>query len=242
MNRAYYNWFSTSLNRNMELLAFGDRGAKVIFFPTRKAHFYDYENWGVIQAMQPLIEKGHLHVFCVDSVDADSFYNQSLSPAERILKHELFEKYIIDELLPFMHRQNSSVVTFLAGCSLGAFHAMNIALRHPQFFSKVVGMSGRYDLTQAMGSFQDLFNGFIDENIGNNMPNKYMSVLHDQARIEAIKKLKIILAIGAEDAFLADNQFLSRTFSEKGIQHELWVWTGESHNPEQWKQMVQLYL
>ncbi len=130
----------------------------------------------------------------------------------------------------------------MAGCSLGAFHAMHIALRHPHFFSKVVGMSGRYDLTQAMGSFQDLFNGFIDENIGNNMPNKYMPVLHDQARIEAIKKLKIILAIGVEDAFLADNQFLSRTFSEKGIQHELWVWTGESHNPEQWKQMVQLYL
>ena len=44
MNREYHKWFSPSLGRDMELLIFGDAGEPVIFFPTRTAHFYDYED------------------------------------------------------------------------------------------------------------------------------------------------------------------------------------------------------
>jgi esterase/lipase superfamily enzyme len=58
----------------MELLVFGHAGASVLFFPTRTARFYDYENWKIVHVLQDKIEKGLLQLFCVDSVDAESFY------------------------------------------------------------------------------------------------------------------------------------------------------------------------
>lgn len=241
MNRAYHKWFSTALQRDMELLAFGDRGKKVLFFPTRRAHFYDYENWGVISALTHQIESGQLHVICVDSIDAESFYSHTLSPGDRIIRHMQYEKYILEEVIPFVNKQNQSNHLMVAGCSLGAYHALNLAFRFPHLFEKAVGMSGRYDLTQAMGTFKDLFHGYVDENVYLNMPNRYIPHLFDLDYLEAIRKLKIILAVGETDAFLEDNRFLSQTLKEKGIDHEFNIWTGEAHNPDQWKQMVQLY-
>ena len=38
-------------------------------------------------------------------------------------------------------------------------HAMNIGLKHPETFGKIVALSGRYDLTTPMGAFRDRFLG-----------------------------------------------------------------------------------
>lgn len=241
MNRAYHKWYSTELQRDMEMLVFGDRGAKVIFFPTRRAHFYDYENWEVIEALRSQIESGFLHVFCVDSIDAESFYSTVLMPDERILRHLQYEKYILNEVIPFANNQNHNPSTIVAGCSLGAYHAMNIAFRHPHFFNKVVCMSGRYDLTKTVGSFLDLFYGYMDDNIYSSMPSRYVPNMTDTWQIEAIQRLKVIIAIGQEDAFLSDNLQLNQALYNKHINHEFIVWEGEAHKPEQWKTMVQLY-
>ena len=92
MNREYHKWFSPNLQRDMELLIFGHTGDPVLFFPTRTAHFFDYEDWGVIEALRRKIEAGSIQVWCLDSVDKDSFYAKELHPAERILRHLQFEK------------------------------------------------------------------------------------------------------------------------------------------------------
>ncbi|HEX8462331.1 MAG TPA: esterase, partial [Segetibacter sp.] len=84
MNREYFKWYSPQLKRDMELLVFGHGGAPVLFFPTRTARFYDYENWKVIDAIAEKIEKGWLQVYCVDSIDLESFYNTAILPSERI--------------------------------------------------------------------------------------------------------------------------------------------------------------
>ncbi len=225
----------------MEVLVFGHAGARVLFFPTRKAHFYDYENWGVMEALQQKVESGRIQVYCLDSIDNESFYNLALLPEERILRHAEFEKYIIDELLPFTRKRNPDPRTVLAGCSLGAYHAINIAFRHPHFVDKVVGMSGRYDLTQAMASFKDLFEGVVDQNIYLNTPNRYIPNLDDPYYIAQLKRLEIILAVGEQDAFLEDNKFLNKTLNAKGVPNELHIWKEEAHNPFYWKQMVALY-
>jgi esterase/lipase superfamily enzyme len=180
-------------------------------------------------------------VYCVDSVDAESFYADSLSPGQRILHHLQYEKYILDEVLPFSKRQNPNESVIAAGCSLGAYHAINIACKHPQSFVKAIGMSGRYDLTKSMGNFRDLFDGYMDENIVYNMPNLYIPSIGEQQK-ESLLKLKIILAIGQEDVFLEDNRLLDASLSKKDIPHEFYIWDGEAHNQEQWKQMLNLYL
>ena len=124
----------------MELLVFGSGGQAVLFFPTRMARFYDYENWGVVGGLREQINNGQLQIFCVDSIDAESFYNKEIEPTARINRHLQYEAYILNEVIPFMLEQNGGINLAVAGCSMGAFHAMNIALRHPQVFSKVVAV------------------------------------------------------------------------------------------------------
>jgi len=241
MERRYYKWFSTHLQRDMELLVFGHAGKPVIFFPTRTARFYDYEDWKVIDAVKSRIEAGIFQIICLDSVDKDSFYNKALHPAERIRQHELFERYILFEILPFIKQQNNNPYIISAGCSLGAYHAVNIAFRHPHLFKKVVAMSGRYDLTMKLEFFDDLFDGFRNEEIYFHTPSHFMPGLSGRQTIKMLKKLDIIIVIGKEDAFLYNNIELSETLSAKDIPHSFFIWEGEAHKAKQWSEMVNLY-
>jgi len=74
MNREYHCWYSPRLGRNMELLVFGHTGARVLVFPTRCGRFFDYEDWGIANAIRQKIENGWLQLFCVESIDSESFY------------------------------------------------------------------------------------------------------------------------------------------------------------------------
>jgi len=241
MKRMYHSWFSPFLNRKMELLVFGHAGTSVLFFPTRSARFYDYENWGMIAALQGRIENGELQIYCVDSVDQEAFYNTAAAPEKKIKRHLEYENYILEEVLPFIHRGNPGSALISAGCSMGAFHALNIAFKHPVLFNKVVSMSGRYDLTQQMGVFDDLLQGYRDETIYYNSPNQYLSNLEDPEILTALQKLSIIIAIGEHDAFLQNNIELEHMLTNKNINHEFYIWQGEAHKPKAWKQMISIY-
>lgn len=242
MNRAYHKWFSSGLHRNMELLVFGHSGRAVLFFPTRMARFYDYENWGIVDALKDKIESGELQLFCVDSIDAESFYNHWVHPAERINRYLQYEQYIITEVIPFMEAENGGYSFEVAGCSMGAYHAINLAMKHPTLFNKVVCMSGRYDLTQQIGDFKDLFDGYRNDDIYFNMPLQFMTNMEDGVVLDTIRKIEIIQAIGETDPFIHSNRDFSNVLAAKGIPHNLYVWNNYAHRPRYWKQMVNLYL
>ncbi|MEO6287831.1 MAG: alpha/beta fold hydrolase [Dyadobacter sp.] len=241
MERAYHKWFSPILERFMEILVFGQSGTPVIFFPTRSAHFYDFENWKIIDALKPKIEAGEIQVYCVDSIDCESFYSKS-APVQRIARHLQYEKYILREVVPFIRKQNKKKGLIAAGCSLGGYHAVNIALKHPTIFTKVVGMSARYDLTQPLPFFADLFDGYFDEDIYYNMPNHFIPKISDPGLLRQLRKMDITLVIGREDTFLDNNQHLSHSLNLIQVPHQLYVWDEEAHRPRYWREMVKIYL
>lgn len=242
MRREYHRWLSPALGRPMELLVFGEAGARVLLFPTRRARFFDHENWGVVEALRPKIESGFLQLYCVDSIDAESLYDPAKPPAERVRRHLQYERYLLDEVLPLTQRLNPNMCLIAAGSSMGAYHAVNLAFRHPQLFGKVLGMSGRYDLTQPMAGFRDLFEGYVDEDVYLNTPNRFLAHLTDDFYLSHLRRLEITLVVGEEDAFLENNLTLSRQLQDKGIAHQLHVWAGEAHKPPDWQRMVDLYL
>jgi esterase/lipase superfamily enzyme len=241
MNREYHKWYSERLRRDMELLIFGHAGAAVLFFPTRMARFYDYENWRIIEAIKDRINNGELQIFCVDSVDAESFYNQAVHPEERILRHTQYDQYIVNEVIPLMQQINGGNYFEVAGCSMGAFHAVNLALRHPWLFNKCVCMSGRYDLTEQIQDFSDLFDGFRSDNIYFNTPMQYVANMHDDHLLNLIRHMEIIFAIGETDPFLPNNHEFSQLLWSKGIPNNLFIWEHYAHRPRSWRQMVQIY-
>jgi esterase/lipase superfamily enzyme len=242
MKRTYHKWYSANLEKEMELLVFGHGGTKVLFFPPRMGRFYDYENWNIVESLSAKINQGYIQLYCVDSIDKESFYNDFSHPGYRIYRHTQYEKYIIREVVPLANKINPSSHLIVAGCSLGAYHAVNIAMRHPHLFCKVVGMSGRYDLTESKGYFQDLLSGYHNHEVYLNMPNQYLKNVSSPKILKELNRLDIILAIGKEDVFLASNFLLSGILSAKGISHKLYEWDEEAHRARYWRKMVQIYI
>lgn len=242
MNREYHKSWSQHLQRDMELLVFGHSGAKVLVFPTRCGRFYEYEKIGIIHAVRDKIEAGFLQLYCVDSIDAEGLYCPHISPAEKITRQQAYERYILSEVLPFIHSKNPHPYLIAHGSSLGAFHAANMVFRHPQYFQKLVAFSGRYDLTLNVECFSDLFSGFYSEDIYFHTPTHFLPNLSCAQLLAQLKRVEIILTIGQEDPFLHNNQELSAILSAKGIFHQLIVWDGRAHSGRYWRKMAKLYL
>jgi esterase/lipase superfamily enzyme len=241
MHREYHRWYSSRLGRDMELLVHGHAGARVLAFPPRMGRFYDYEDKGMVDALHEPLEKGWLQLFCVDSVDRDGLYCDWKHPGDRIWYHHQYEEYILCEVLPLTQRINSNPFLISHGCSLGAFHAVNIALRHPHLFGRIIAFSGRYDLTSAPTDFGDLFGGHYDERIYFHTPNHYLPGLHDEAVLANIRRLDIILVVGEEDPFVENTRALSRALWEKNVWHALHFWWGRAHRFRYWRQMARIY-
>lgn len=242
MKREYHKWYSPNLEKDMELLVFGHAGAKVLFFPPRMGRFYDYENWKIIASVEHKVTNGDLQIFCVDSVDLESFYNSFCHPGHRIYRHIQYEKYVLEEVLSLANTINPNPNIISAGCSLGAYHAVNVAMRHPKLFCKVLGMSGRYDLTKSNGYFKDLLSGYHNDFIYFNMPNQYLKNIEDPELIQELNHMDIVLTIGKEDPFLGSNHKLCSILDEKGITYQLFEWDEEAHKACYWRKMVNLYL
>jgi esterase/lipase superfamily enzyme len=241
MERSYHKWFSYSLQKDMELLVFGKGGKAILFFPTRMARFYDYENWGVIETLRTRIEAGEMQVFCVDSIDSESFYNSGEHPDTRIARHKQYEDYIINEVVQLIYKINGGAYIQTAGCSMGAYHAVNIAMKYPWLFSRAVGLSGRYDLTQGSGDFRDLLDGHRNEAVYFSMPQQFVPNLADGYLLSELSDLEVVLAVGKEDPFLQGNIDFGRLLNQKELPNQLHIWEGYAHRATDWKQMVLIY-
>jgi esterase/lipase superfamily enzyme len=242
MNREYHKWRSDKLQRDMELLVFGHAGAKVLVFPTRRGRFYEYENMGMVRVLSDKIQQGYLQLYCVDSVDTESFYCQHAPPAHRIQRHIAFEDYILNEVMPFMASKNSHECTISHGLSLGAFHATNIALRHPQLFKKLVAFSGRYDLTLTVECFHDLLDGFYNDDVYFHTPSHFLPNLECDIHLANLRAMDITIVIGNEDPFVQNNRHLSSILRQKGIGHQFIEWDGRAHSGSYWRRMAAIYI
>jgi esterase/lipase superfamily enzyme len=218
----------------MELLVFGQAGTPVIVFPTSMGRFYDYENRHMIDVVRDRYESGRLQAFCVDSVDAESWYNKSIPPAQRAARHVQYDQYLIDEVVPFIAGRNSSALA-VTGCSFGGYHSVNFALKHPDAVSYCVSMGGAFDIHQ-------FINGYYDDNCYYNCPPDFLPNLTDEWYLSRYKDLKIVLATGETDICLAENQRLSGIMNARGIAHWLDVWgDGAGHDWPWWERMAQKF-
>lgn len=222
----------------MELLVFGHTGTPVLVFPTRMGRFYEYERGGMVEALHRHIENGWLQLFCVDSLDCESLYCRCRQPKDRILRHQEYERYILEEVLPFIRWRNRRDFLMVHGCSLGAFHAVNIAFRHPSRFNKVIAFSGRYDLCEASDGFNDLFGGHYDLDVYYNTPSHFVPNIEDPMLLDQLRALEVVLVIGDADPFFRNNVAFCETLSRKAIRHVRHIWHGRAHDFHHWRSMA----
>lgn len=232
MRRDYHNWYSHRLGRHMELLSYGQRGFPVLVFPTSRGRFFEYENSGMIHALAQKIEWGHIQVFCVDSIDSESWYNRSIHPHDRVRRHITYEDYVLFEVVPLMKGRSGAQQICTTGCSLGAYHALNLAMRHPDVVSTCITMSGAFE----MKSFMD---GYYDNDFYFNNPVDYLPNTNDPWFLDHYRNMKITLAVGDWDICLGENYRMAEILGRKGIPHWLDVWAGEErHDWPLWQRMA----
>ena len=58
MQTQYWNEYSPSLGRNMELKRYGHAGRPVLFIPCQNGRFFDFENFHMDAAWQRFIDQG----------------------------------------------------------------------------------------------------------------------------------------------------------------------------------------
>ncbi len=235
MNREYHRWHSPSLGRDMELLVFGHAGARVLVFPTSQGRFFQWEDMGMMATLGEHLERGWIQMFCVDSVDEESWYAKERPPAARAWRHVQYDRYILNEVLPFTTHLNSNPFLITTGTSFGAYHAVNFAFRYPQLVDRTIGMSGLYDIKRFTG-------GYSDDNVYFNSPSDFIKNEHELTRLAALRHMDIILATGHDDSFRSNNESLSATLWRKQIGHALRIWDGWAHDWPWWKQMILLYI
>ena len=103
-----HQWFSPNLHRSMALKVYGHWGVPILVFPCSLGRYYDYEGMGMIDAITEFIDAGKIKLYCIDSVDAESWYHFSVSPAERNARHEAYDSYIVREVIPFIRTTATS--------------------------------------------------------------------------------------------------------------------------------------
>jgi len=220
----------------MELLVFGHDGPPLIVFPTSMGRFYDYESRGMIDALRAKYEHGQMQAFCVDSVDSESWYNKGVAPRDRVLRHEAYERYLVDEVVPFIKERTYEGDLGVTGCSFGGYHSLNFTFRHPDLVSRCITMGGAADIRQFL-------DGYFDETCYFNNPPDYIPNLNDPWYLDRIRTTEIVLATGETDLCRSENERMSTILAAKGIPHELDVWgNGVGHDWPWWREMARKFL
>jgi esterase/lipase superfamily enzyme len=238
MHREYHHWFTHRLNREMGVAVYGHWGPPLVFFPTSGGDEWEQQNQSMIGALADFIDGGRLKVFAVGTVSGESFYNRGAHPFHRSYMQAMFDAYIREEVVPFVHQhcRSSDIPITTAGASLGAYQAANALFKHHDVFKRCLALSGVYD----MRSFMD---GMYDDNFYFNNPVDYLQKVDDWTR-DALSACDIHIATGSGPwEHSGPSYALSSVLTQRGIRHSLDDWGPlGGHDWPYWKHQMREYL
>jgi esterase/lipase superfamily enzyme len=230
----YRRWFTRHLNRDFEMLVFGHAGYPVILFPTSKARYYEYKDFSFLDCITHLIDQGLVKVYTPDGIDQESWYNDTIHPADRVRTHNAYENVIVHDVIPFVQDDARSPKVAVAGADFGGYHAANLAFRQPRLVGYLMSMSGSFDI-------KPFITGYYDDNCYFNNPPDFLANIGESEYLDQIRHLGIILGAGDSDICLEQNRRLSEILKTKNIPHWLDIRPGV-HDWPLWRDMFPQYL
>ena len=239
MNRELTSWYSPSLAQEMPVAVYGDYGFALLLVPTAAADYLEYERFQLIDTLAPFINQGKVKVFSINSINNESWLNNEMLPEHKAIRHNQFNQYISNEVVPFIKNKTSEVTPIITcGASFGALHSMNLFLKFPQLIDGVIAMSGVYDLSEYT-------KGYWDEQVYFNSPMHYLPNLSDDWYLQNIRKsnhIHLLSGSGDYEDPNASREFAAQLYN-KGINYELDIW-GEDmkHDWPTWRAMLPYYI
>jgi esterase/lipase superfamily enzyme len=228
-----------------QVVAHGHYGRPVLVFPSEGGSAWDFENNGLLEAVRWMLDTGRVKIYCVDSADGYTWSDRSVSHEERAQRHDAYERWILDQVLPWVDDDcagHASDVIAL-GCSLGAFHAANIALRHAHLFPRALCLSGSYDPGEWHGWGERGTAAYFHN------PIDYVANLNGDhlAWLRSRVHLTLVVGQGAWEIdptrALPSTRRFADVLSSKGIPHELDVWGYDfPHDWPSWRAQIAHHL
>ncbi|MBQ1511300.1 MAG: esterase family protein [Selenomonadaceae bacterium] len=238
MNKQEVSWFSPSLHKDMRIRVYGSGEVPFLVFPTQAAMSDNFENFGMIDALVGDIDSGRIQLFCVDSVDEESWLNLWGDLYGRAQRQEEYYEYIIEEVLPFVRKNNGTgMLPIATGCDLGALHAAIVFLRRPELFGGLLALSGTYDA-------KFYFGGWSNGTLYDNSPvDSLANISPDHEYIDIYNEKRIVLCVGQgrwEDEARRTTAIMRDIFDAKGIHGWVDFWGYDVDHDWYWwkKQMV----
>jgi esterase/lipase superfamily enzyme len=233
---------SPAIGTASNVVVHGHWGRPVLAFPAERGSARDYESQGMIGAVGDLIEEGRCKVYCVDTFDSQTWSNASIPVEERARRHGLYESWILDQVVPFVQEDSATHEIVTTGASLGAFHAVNFALKRADLFPLAIGLSGNYD-----PATWDAW-GERGEAAYFNNPMDYVAHLHGDHLDWMRSRLSVLLVCGQgmwEDTTgsLESTRRLAGLLQEKGLRCELDLWGHDvAHDWPSWRAQMAHHL
>jgi esterase/lipase superfamily enzyme len=210
---------------SLTLIAHGHYGRPVLVFPSEQGRAWDFENNGMVDAVADLVEAGRVKLYCVDSADAYTWSDNSVSIEERARRHTEYEAWIVDQAVAWIAADcGGSTEIATLGCSLGAFHAANFALKRADLFPLAMCFSGNYDASSwnAWGERGEATYFSNPMDYVANMDGEHLDWLRGQV------SLLLVVGQGAWEVHptksLPGTLAFAQLLSDKGIRNELDVW------------------
>lgn len=232
---------SPQLGRSLSLWTYGHWGQPLIVFPTAAGFAHEWEAQGMVEAIAPWLESGKIKLYCPESNVAEAWTRREGEPSWRIQRHVAYEAWVVENLVPWVRADCNApqLPMAVAGASLGAFYAANLALKRPEIFRWALCMSGRYEMTH----FTD---GFVNPDVYFNSPLAYVPGLAGEALERIRRHTHLVLVCGQgdyEEGCIEETQALADLCQAKGIPHDRDIWGHDvSHNWAWWKRQAQYHL
>lgn len=245
MKVEYFSEWSHHLGRQMEFKVYGHSGKPVLVFPTSKGRFYQYEDFGMIDAINEFIESGKVQVFACDGIDGETFLAHGGNAHDRIRQHERYFTYITQEFIPMIKawsKGNNNGFEYrlmVTGCSLGAYHSANMFFRFPGHFDSLISLSGVY-------STEHFFGSFMDEPTYFNSPIHYLANLTDEWYLDSYRQSRIYICCGRgnfEGQMIADTLKVKEILTSKNVPAWIDIWGEDvNHDWDWWRKQMPYFL
>lgn len=230
-------------DRALSLLAYGHWGRPVLVFPTEAGRAEDFEDNGMVAAVADLVEAGRVKLYCVDSLDAYTWSDRSVCLEERARRHGLYTAWLQERVLPWVGADCGGSELMALGCSLGAYHAVHLALQRADVVPLAMGLSGNYDVStwRAWGERGDAVYFANPMDYVAHLGGDHLQWLRAQVSIE------LVVGQGAWETHptgaLPSTRQLAQLLTAKGIRCELDLWGGDvSHDWPWWQRQLAHHL
>ena len=90
------------LPRRPRLNASATTARPLLAVPSPQGHRHDYESMGMVDAIADLIDAGRVKLYCVDTIDGQTWHDDSLPLEERARRHGAYEDWILGAVVPFI--------------------------------------------------------------------------------------------------------------------------------------------